>query len=46
MTTKDVNITPGQKMNIVLDGTNMLDEVITVAYGTAKKSEYTAVLLP
>ena len=41
MTTKDVNITPGQKMNIVLDGTNMLDEVITVAYGTAKKSEYT-----
>ena len=41
MTTKDVNITPGQKMNIVLDGTNMLDEVITVAYGTAKKSSFT-----
>ena len=41
MTTKDVNITPGQKMNIVLDGTNMLDEVITVAYGTAKKSAFT-----
>lgn len=41
MTTKDVNITPGQKMNIVLDGTNMLDEVITVAYGTAKRSSFT-----
>ncbi|WP_304649410.1 TonB-dependent receptor [uncultured Duncaniella sp.] len=41
MTTKDGNITPGQKMNIVLDGTNMLDEVITVAYGTAKKSAFT-----
>ncbi|WP_302063183.1 TonB-dependent receptor plug domain-containing protein, partial [uncultured Duncaniella sp.] len=31
----------GSKMNIVLDGTNMLDEVIAVAYGTTKKSEYT-----
>ena len=30
MTTKEVEITPGVKMNIVLDGTNMLDEVITV----------------
>ena len=28
-------------MNIVLDGTNMLDEVITVAYGTAKRSSFT-----
>ncbi|MDE5672728.1 MAG: SusC/RagA family TonB-linked outer membrane protein, partial [Duncaniella sp.] len=41
MNTKEVNITPGQKMNIVLDGTNMLDEVITVAYGTAKRSAFT-----
>ena len=41
MNTKEVEITPGVKMNIVLDGTNMLDEVITVAYGTAKKSSFT-----
>ncbi len=40
MNTREVNITPG-KMTIVLDGTNMLDEVIAVAYGTTKKSEYT-----
>ncbi|WP_300644503.1 carboxypeptidase-like regulatory domain-containing protein, partial [uncultured Duncaniella sp.] len=31
MHTKEVAVTPGSKMNIVLDGTNMLDEVITVA---------------
>ncbi|WP_300879781.1 TonB-dependent receptor [uncultured Duncaniella sp.] len=41
MHTKEVAVTPGSKMNIVLDGTNMLDEVIAVAYGTTKKSEYT-----
>ncbi len=41
MNTKEVDIVPGQKMNIVLDGSNMLDEVITVAYGTAKKSSFT-----
>ncbi len=41
MHTKEVAVTPGSKMNIVLDGTNMLDEVITVAYGTAKKSAFT-----
>ena len=40
MNSRDVDITPG-KMTIVLDGTNMLDEVIAVAYGTTKKSEYT-----
>ena len=40
MTTREVNITPG-KMTIVLDGTNVLDEVITVAYGTAKRSAFT-----
>ncbi len=40
MTTKDVLVTPG-KMDIVLDGSNMLDEVITVAYGTAKRSSFT-----
>lgn len=36
MHSRDVDITPG-KMSIVLDGTNMLDEVIAVAYGTTKK---------
>ncbi|WP_297072306.1 TonB-dependent receptor [uncultured Duncaniella sp.] len=41
MHTKEVAVTPGSKMNIVLDGTNMLDEVITVAYGTAKRSAFT-----
>lgn len=41
METREVNITPGQKMNIVLDGSTMLDEVITVAYGTAKRSSFT-----
>ena len=40
MNSRDVDITPG-KMTVVLDGTNMLDEVIAVAYGTTKKSEYT-----
>ena len=40
MNSRDIDITPG-KMTIVLDGTNMLDEVIAVAYGTTKKSEYT-----
>ncbi len=40
MNTREVNITPG-KMTIVLDGTNMLDEVISVAYGTAKRSAFT-----
>ncbi len=41
METKEVNITPGVAMNIALDGSNMLDEVITVAYGTAKRSAFT-----
>ncbi len=40
MNSRDVDITPG-KMTIVLDGTNMLDEVISVAYGTAKRSAFT-----
>lgn len=41
MKTQEVAIVPGQKMNIVLDSDNRLDEVIAIAYGTAKKSEYT-----
>ena len=40
MVTREVHITPGT-MKIVLESSNMLDEVITVAYGTAKKSAYT-----
>ncbi len=40
METKEVAITPGF-MTITLESTNVLDEVITVAYGTAKKSAYT-----
>jgi len=34
MNTREVDITPG-RMSIQLEGSNMLDEVITVAYGTA-----------
>ena len=40
MKTVEVDITPG-KMTIPLESTNMLDEVITVAYGTAKRSAFT-----
>ncbi len=40
METKEVTITPGF-MTITLENSNVLDEVITVAYGTTKKSEYT-----
>ncbi|MDE7396134.1 MAG: SusC/RagA family TonB-linked outer membrane protein [Muribaculum sp.] len=40
METKEVNITPGE-MRIELSGTNVLDEVIAVAFGTAKKSAFT-----
>ena len=40
MVTREVNITPGS-MKIVLESSNMLDEVITVAYGTAKRSAFT-----
>lgn len=40
MKTQEVEIT-SQEMFIALEGSNVLDEVITVAYGTAKRSEYT-----
>ena len=40
MKTQEFTITPG-KMNIVLEGDNKLDEVIAVAFGTAKKSAFT-----
>lgn len=40
METKEVNITPGD-MTISLENSNVLDEVITVAYGTAKRSAFT-----
>lgn len=40
MKTQEVDIT-SQEMFIALEGSNVLDEVITVAYGTAKRSEYT-----
>ena len=40
MKTKTVDITPG-KMNIELENSNVLDEVITIAYGTAKRSSFT-----
>lgn len=40
MNTREVDITPG-RMSIQLEGSNVLDEVITVAYGTAKRSSFT-----
>ena len=40
MNTREVDITPG-RMSIQLEGSNMLDEVVTVAYGTAKRSSFT-----
>ncbi|MCM1077293.1 MAG: TonB-dependent receptor [Bacteroides sp.] len=40
MASQEFPITPGQ-MNIQLQGDNKLDEVITVAYGTAKRSAFT-----
>ncbi|MDE6418575.1 MAG: TonB-dependent receptor [Duncaniella sp.] len=40
MTTKEVTITPSP-MTIVLENSNVLDEVITVAYGTQKRSSFT-----
>ncbi|MCI8999334.1 MAG: SusC/RagA family TonB-linked outer membrane protein [Muribaculaceae bacterium] len=40
MQTREVPVTAGT-MKIVLENSNMLDEVITVAYGTAKKSAFT-----
>lgn len=40
MKTHEVNITPG-KMTISLEGSNVLDEVISVAYGTQKRSAFT-----
>ncbi|MDE5750179.1 MAG: SusC/RagA family TonB-linked outer membrane protein, partial [Duncaniella sp.] len=40
MTTKEVTITPNP-MTIVLENSNVLDEVITVAYGTQKRSSFT-----
>lgn len=40
MKTAEPTITPG-KMTIALEGSNVLDEVITVAYGTAKRSQFT-----
>ncbi|MDE6859821.1 MAG: SusC/RagA family TonB-linked outer membrane protein [Duncaniella sp.] len=40
MQTADVPVTDGF-MTIKLENSNMLDEVITVAYGTAKRSAYT-----
>lgn len=41
METREVAITPGTPMTIALQNTNTLDEVITVAYGTAKRSAFT-----
>lgn len=41
METKEVLATPGIPMTIALDNSNVLDEVITVAYGTAKRSAFT-----
>lgn len=41
MKTQEVAITPGTPMTITLESTNKLDEVITVAYGTAKRSAFT-----
>ncbi len=41
METKEVNVTPGTPMTIQLENSNVLDEVITVAYGTAKRSAFT-----
>ncbi|WP_295728750.1 SusC/RagA family TonB-linked outer membrane protein [uncultured Muribaculum sp.] len=40
MQTKEAAITPGE-MRIELNSANMLDEVIAVAFGTAKKSAFT-----
>ncbi|MCI8999345.1 MAG: TonB-dependent receptor [Muribaculaceae bacterium] len=40
MQTREVPVTAGT-MKIVLENSNMLDEVITVAYGTAKRSAFT-----
>ncbi|MDE5728270.1 MAG: TonB-dependent receptor [Duncaniella sp.] len=40
MVSKDVEITPNP-MKIVLENSNVLDEVITVAYGTQKRSSFT-----
>jgi len=40
MTSKDVEIT-SSPMKIVLENSNVLDEVITVAYGTQKRSSFT-----
>lgn len=40
METKEVDITPGE-MKIELANSNVLDEVIAVAFGTAKKSAFT-----
>ncbi|MDE6556011.1 MAG: TonB-dependent receptor [Duncaniella sp.] len=40
MKSKTVDITPG-KMLITLENANVLDEVITIAYGTAKRSSFT-----
>ena len=40
MQTADVPVTDGF-MTIKLENSNMLDEVITVAYGTAKRSAFT-----
>ena len=39
--TKHVSITPGEIFVKLKPSTNLLDDVIAVAYGTAKKSEYT-----
>ena len=39
--TETVNITPGKMTIHLRPGNNTLDEVFAVAYGTAKKSEYT-----
>ena len=40
MVTRTVDITP-EPMTIALESSNMLDEVITVAYGTQKRSSFT-----
>lgn len=41
MRTQEFEITPGMQMSITLQSDNKLDEVIAVAFGTAKKSAFT-----
>ena len=41
MRTQEFDVTPGQQMSVTLESDNKLDEVIAVAFGTAKKSAFT-----